>query len=54
MITVKKLDTSEESKKHSAEELERLGGKDTLEMHREKPVSKNAADELYGSRASAA
>jgi len=47
-------DTSEASKKHSAEQIECLGGSDTQEMHREKPVSKQAAEELYGSRAAAA
>lgn len=47
-------DTSEASKEHSAQQIECLGGDDTQEMHREKPISKQAAEELYGSRASAA
>jgi hypothetical protein len=46
-------DTSDKSKDHSKEELECLGGRDTLEAHRNKPISKSAAEELYGSRASA-
>ncbi|KAK4212522.1 hypothetical protein QBC37DRAFT_424703 [Rhypophila decipiens] len=46
--------TSEASKETSAQEIKNLGGDDTLEMHREKPISKQAAEELYGSRASAA
>ncbi|KAK3995541.1 hypothetical protein QBC44DRAFT_319740 [Cladorrhinum sp. PSN332] len=45
--------TSEKSKEHSKQVLGDLGGKDTLEAHRNKPVSKQAAEELYGSRASA-
>ncbi|KAK3326099.1 hypothetical protein B0H66DRAFT_600236 [Apodospora peruviana] len=46
--------TSEKSKKSSEKVIESLGGSDTQEMHREKPISKQAAEELYGSRASAA
>ncbi|GAB1314701.1 hypothetical protein MFIFM68171_04911 [Madurella fahalii] len=46
--------TSDESKENSKQELEDLGGNDTLQGHRDKPISKNAADKLYGSRASAA
>ncbi|KAK4114712.1 hypothetical protein N656DRAFT_776889 [Canariomyces notabilis] len=45
--------TSDKSKDHSKEELECLGGRDTLEAHRNKPISKSAAEELYGSRAAA-
>ncbi|KAK4164278.1 hypothetical protein QBC43DRAFT_49337 [Cladorrhinum sp. PSN259] len=45
--------TSEKSKENSKKLLEELGGKDTLEAHRNKPISKQAAEELYGSRASA-
>ncbi|KXX74051.1 Conidiation-specific protein 6 [Madurella mycetomatis] len=44
--------TSEASKDNSKKELEALGGSDTLQGHRDNPVSKNAADKLYGSRAS--
>ncbi|KAK4244545.1 hypothetical protein C7999DRAFT_17201 [Corynascus novoguineensis] len=45
--------TSEESKENSKEILRRLGGDDTLEAHRNKPISKNAAEKLTGSRAAA-
>ncbi|KAK4095941.1 hypothetical protein N658DRAFT_459535 [Parathielavia hyrcaniae] len=45
--------TSEESKEHSKEVLKELGGDDTIEGHRDNPISKSAADKLYGSRASA-
>lgn len=48
------LDTSDKSKGHSKEALEELGGDETLEAHRNKPISKDAAENLYGSRATAA
>lgn len=46
-------DTSDKSKEHSKEALEELGGSDTIEAHRNKPISKDAAKKLYGSRAAA-
>lgn len=46
-------DTSEKSKEHSKEVIEQLGGSETQEAIRNKPVSKSAAEELYGSRAAA-
>jgi hypothetical protein len=46
-------DTSEGSKKNSKEVLKELGGDDTIEAHRNKPISKDAAENLYGSRAAA-
>jgi len=46
-------DTSESSKKNSERVLEELGGSDTQESVRNKPISKSAAEELYGSRAAA-
>ncbi|KAK4185467.1 hypothetical protein QBC35DRAFT_16037 [Podospora australis] len=45
--------TSEKSKENSKQIIEDLGGKDTIEAHRNKPISKQAAEELYGSRAAA-
>ncbi|KAK4035223.1 hypothetical protein C8A01DRAFT_38315 [Parachaetomium inaequale] len=45
--------TSEESKKNSKGVLKELGGDDTIEAHRNKPISKDAAGNLYGSRAAA-
>ncbi|CCC10165.1 hypothetical protein SMACR_02743 [Sordaria macrospora] len=45
--------TSEESKEHSKKVIEQLGGSETQEAIRNKPVSKSAAEELYGSRAAA-
>ncbi|KAK4118743.1 hypothetical protein N657DRAFT_627904 [Parathielavia appendiculata] len=45
--------TSEESKQASKEVLKELGGDDTIEAHRNKPISKSAADDLYGTRAAA-
>ncbi|KAH6641148.1 hypothetical protein F5144DRAFT_562712 [Chaetomium tenue] len=45
--------TSEESKQSSKQALKDLGGDDTLEDRRNNPVSKNAAETLYGSRAAA-
>ncbi|KAJ4301976.1 hypothetical protein N0V88_002106 [Collariella sp. IMI 366227] len=45
---------SEKSKESSKEILEELGGDDTLELHKNKPISKDAAENLYGSRAAAA
>lgn len=39
------------SKKHSEQVLQDLGGSDTQEATRNKPISKDAAEELYGSRA---
>ena len=45
--------TSEKSKKNSEQVLESLGGSDTQEATRNKPISKDAAEELYGSRAAA-
>ncbi|KAK3297240.1 uncharacterized protein B0H64DRAFT_473380 [Chaetomium fimeti] len=45
--------TSEESKENSREALKELGGDDTLEDRRNNPVSKSAADKLYGTRAAA-
>jgi len=47
------IDTSEASKKHSEQVIEDLGGSDTQESIRNKPVSKSAAEELYGTRAAA-
>lgn len=47
-------DTSNKSKEHSKNALEELGGDETLEAHRNKPISKDAAENLYGSRAAAA
>jgi hypothetical protein len=44
-------DTSEESKRHSEQVIQDLGGSDTQEATRNKPISKDAAEELYGSRA---
>lgn len=46
-------DTSEKSKEHSEKMIEELGGSKTQEAIRNKPVSKSAAEELYGSRAAA-
>ncbi|KAK3941012.1 hypothetical protein QBC46DRAFT_312477 [Diplogelasinospora grovesii] len=46
--------TSEESKENSKRVLEDLGGSDTQQGYRDKPISKSAAEELYGSRAAAA
>ncbi|KAK0751877.1 Conidiation protein 6-domain-containing protein [Schizothecium vesticola] len=43
--------TSEESKRNSEQVLQDLGGSDTQEATRNKPISKDAAEELYGSRA---
>ena len=43
-------DTSEESKQNSKEALKELGGDSTLEDRRNNPVSKEAAEKLYGSR----
>lgn len=45
--------TSEDSKKHSEKVIEELGGSGTQESLRNNPVSKSAAEELYGSRAAA-
>ncbi|KAK0636039.1 hypothetical protein B0T17DRAFT_612827 [Bombardia bombarda] len=45
--------TSEASKKNSERVLEDLGGSDTQEATRNKPISKDAAEELYGTRAAA-
>ncbi|KAH6850518.1 hypothetical protein B0I37DRAFT_444533 [Chaetomium sp. MPI-CAGE-AT-0009] len=45
--------TSEESKQASREALRELGGDETLEDRRNNPVSKDAAEKLYGSRAAA-
>ncbi|KAK4467207.1 hypothetical protein QBC42DRAFT_2719 [Cladorrhinum samala] len=45
--------TSEKSKQNSEKILEELGGDETLEAHRSKPISKQAGEELYGSRATA-
>ncbi|KAK3328110.1 hypothetical protein B0T19DRAFT_183029 [Cercophora scortea] len=45
--------TSAASKENSERIIEELGGSDTQEAHRNKPISKSAAEELYGSRASA-
>ncbi|TPX09923.1 uncharacterized protein E0L32_008945 [Thyridium curvatum] len=46
--------TSEASKKKSEQALKELGGDDTLEGNKAKPISKDAAEKLYGSRAEAA
>lgn len=46
-------DTSEKSKKNSERIIEELGGRDTQEAARNKPISKDAAEELYGTRAAA-
>ncbi|KAK0619178.1 Conidiation protein 6-domain-containing protein [Immersiella caudata] len=45
--------TSEKSKENSERVLEDLGGSDTQEATRNKPISKDAAQELYGTRAAA-
>ncbi|KAK3403401.1 hypothetical protein B0T20DRAFT_25710 [Sordaria brevicollis] len=45
--------TSEESKKHSEKMIKELGGSETQEAIKNKPVSKSAAENLYGSRAAA-
>ncbi|KAJ4415721.1 hypothetical protein N0V85_002596 [Neurospora sp. IMI 360204] len=45
--------TSDKSKEHSEKMIEELGGSETQEAIRNKPVSKSAAEELYGSRAAA-
>ncbi|KAK1757062.1 hypothetical protein QBC47DRAFT_400695 [Echria macrotheca] len=45
--------TSEASKKNSERVIADLGGKDTQEVTRNKPISKEAAEELYGTRAAA-
>jgi hypothetical protein len=47
-------DTSQASKEHSKEVIDQLGGDDTLQAHRDKPISKSAAEELEGTRAAAA
>lgn len=47
-------DTSEASKKKSEQALKELGGDDTLEGNKANPISKDAAEKLYGSRAEAA
>jgi len=47
-------DTSEKSKKNSQQVIDSLGGDATMEAHREKPISKSAADNLEGTRAAAA
>ncbi|KAK3370504.1 hypothetical protein B0H63DRAFT_487155 [Podospora didyma] len=46
--------TSNKSKQNSERVIEELGGSDTQEAYRNKPVSKQAAEELYGTRAAAA
>jgi hypothetical protein len=33
--------------------LKELGGDETIEAHRNKPISKGAAENLYGTRAAA-
>ena len=53
MLILKHTDTSEQSKEHSERVIADLGGSDTQEATRNKPISKNAAEELYGSRAAA-
>jgi hypothetical protein len=53
-LTAAITDTSEKSKENSKKVIESLGGDDTLESHREKPISKSAAQELEGTRAAAA
>ncbi|KAK3366294.1 hypothetical protein B0T24DRAFT_652164 [Lasiosphaeria ovina] len=45
--------TSEAAKENSERVIKELGGSDTQEAVRNKPVSKQAADELYGTRAAA-
>ncbi|KAK4138415.1 hypothetical protein BT67DRAFT_412744 [Trichocladium antarcticum] len=45
--------TSEESKENSRAVIEHLGGDDTMEALRDNPISKSAAQKLYGSRAKA-
>jgi hypothetical protein len=47
-------DTSQKSEENSERVLEELGGSDTQEATRNKPISKDAAQELYGTRAAAA
>lgn len=44
-------DTSEESKANSAKMVEALGGESNLYGKKEQPRSKNAAENLEGSRA---
>jgi len=46
-------DTSDASKENSERVLKDLGGSDTQEATRNKPISKDAAEELYGTRAAA-
>ncbi|KAK5652158.1 hypothetical protein OQA88_10800 [Cercophora sp. LCS_1] len=45
--------TSDKSKENSERIIEELGGTDTQEALRNKPISKDAAQELYGTRAAA-
>ncbi len=54
MMTNESIDTSDKSKENSEAVIEDLGGDDTIDAHRNKPVSKDAAENLYGSRAVAA
>jgi hypothetical protein len=54
MMNHESVDTSDKSKENSEAVIEELGGDDTIEAHRNKPVSKDAAENLYGSRAAAA
>jgi hypothetical protein len=44
------IDTSEESKKNSAEAIQALGGEVNQYSGEDKPRSKNAAEKLDGSR----
>jgi hypothetical protein len=53
-LTKALTDTSEKSKENSKQIIDSLGGDDTLESHREKPISKSAAEKLEGTRAAAA
>jgi len=45
--------TSEKSKENSERVIKDLGGSDTQEATRNKPISKEAAEALYGTRAAA-
>lgn len=45
-----RLDTSEKSKENSKQAIESLGGDDNLYGKKDQPRSKNAAENLTGSR----
>lgn len=50
MLTHAAIDTSEESKKKSAEAIEALGGEANQYGNSDDPKSKNAAEKLEGTR----